>query len=73
MHQKPYIEEILQRLDMTEVKHARNPERPGTAAKLQSRRLTAEEAEYMQTVPFREAAGALFYLCRAPALTSRML
>ena len=65
LHQKPYIEEILQRLGTTEAKHARSPERPGTAAKLQSRRLTPEEAEYMQTVPFREAVGALFYLCRS--------
>ena len=64
LHQRPYIEEILQRLNVEGAKHARSPERPGTAAKLRSRALLPEEQDYMQSVPYREAVGALFYLCR---------
>ena len=64
LHQGPYIEEILLRLGIVEGRHARSPERPGTAAKLRSRTLSISETEFMQSVPYRESVGALFYLCR---------
>ena len=64
LHQRPYIEELLERLGLEDGRHARTPERSGTAAKLRTRDLTTAEKEYMSSVPFREAVGALFYLCR---------
>ena len=64
LHQLPYIEEILSRLHLSNCKHARSPERPGTAGKLRLRSLSPAEMEYMATVPYREAVGALFYVSR---------
>ena len=64
LHQGPYIDELLDRLGMTSVTPARSPERPGSKTKLQPTEMTPEEREFMSTVPYKEAVGALFYLAR---------
>ena len=67
LHQQPYLEEVLARLGLEDIKHAKSPERGGTKAKLVplQAELTGREREFMDTVPYREAVGALFYLARA--------
>ena len=65
LHQQPYINEILCRLNMQDCKPAATPERVGTSAKLRpTGSLTTSEEKFMQKIPYREAVGALFYLCR---------
>ena len=67
LHQEPYLEQVLARLGLEDIKHAASPERGGTKAKLQplAAELTPPEQEFMAAVPYREAVGALFYLARA--------
>ena len=66
LHQRPYILELLERLDLQSVKHAASPERVGSKAKLREvDNLSPADREFMASVPYREAVGALFYLSRA--------
>jgi hypothetical protein len=65
--QEGYIRELLARFNMTGCKPADSPERTGAHAKLRAlrRELTTAEATFMQSVPYREAVGALWYIARA--------
>ena len=64
LHQGPYIDELLDRLGMAEAQPARSPERPGSKNRLRPTEMTAAERDFMATVPYKEAVGALFYLAR---------
>ena len=64
MHQKPYIDDLLERLNMTGVAAAKSPASPGTGARLRRRELSEADRELMAAVPYKEAVGALFYLAR---------
>jgi hypothetical protein len=67
LSQEAYIDELIERLDLTGCKGASSPEAPGTKAKLARRDgpLTHAEAEFMASVPYKSAVGALFYVARA--------
>ena len=67
LHQKPYIEQVLERLNLADIKHASSPERAGTEARLTpyEGELGAAEREFMTSVPYKEAVSALFYLSRS--------
>ena len=65
LHQRQYIEDLLVRLNLQDLKFASSPERAGTAAKLRPRTsLTADEQKFMDSVPYNAAVGALFYIAR---------
>ena len=67
LHQGPYIDSVLERLGLDQVKHSASPERGGTAAKLRPQRgpMSPEDQAFMKGVPYKEAVGALFYLARS--------
>ena len=67
LHQKQYIEQVLDRLGITDIKHALSPERAGTEARLTpyEGELSGAERDFMEAVPYKEAVGALFYLARS--------
>ena len=67
LHQSPYITQVLDRLGLTDCKHALSPERAGTEARLApyEGELSAAEKSFMAAVPYKEAVGALFYLARS--------
>ena len=67
LHQKPYIEQVLERLNLSDIRHASSPERSGTEARLTpyEGEQRAAEREFMASVPYKEAVSALFYLSRS--------
>jgi hypothetical protein len=67
LHQAPKILELLKRLGLDDVNPASSPAKAGTAAKLMpvEGELSEEDALFMAGVPYKEAVGALFYICRA--------
>ncbi len=67
LHQRQYIEQVLDRLGLTDIKHASSPERAGTEARLApyEGELGEAEREFMAAVPYKEAVGALFYMARS--------
>ena len=65
LHQRPYIEELLGRLNVREGQTAKSPEKPGTKAKLRPvTEWRPGEERFMSEVPYREAVCALFYIAR---------
>ena len=64
LHQGPYIDELLDRLGLTNALPASSPLRPGSKERLRAVPMSPAEKEFMSTVPYREAVGALFYLAR---------
>ena len=64
LHQGPYIDELLDRLGLTNALPASSPLRPGSKERLRAVPMSPAEKEFMSTVPYREAVGALFCLAR---------
>jgi hypothetical protein len=67
VHQAPKIKELLERLGLDDVAFAPSPAKAGTKEKLHplTEPLSEEDELFMEAVPYREAVGALFYICRA--------
>ena len=67
LSQTGYITEILDRLNLEGSAGALSPEKPGSSEKLQAAEgeMGEAEQEFMSTVPYKGAVGALFYLARA--------
>jgi hypothetical protein len=67
VHQAPKIKELLQRLGLEDVAFAASPAKAGTHHKLHAltEPLSEEDELFMDGVPYKEAVGALFYICRA--------
>jgi hypothetical protein len=65
IHQSPYVRRVMARLGITQ-SGAQSPMRPGSSQKLKPRYdLSEEESAFMQSVPYKSAVGALFYVARA--------
>jgi len=67
LSQEPYIKELLSRLDLQHIKEETSPAIAGTQHKL-TKAMEASSVEtkaIMASVPYREAVGALHWLCRA--------
>jgi hypothetical protein len=65
IHQAPYVHRVMDKLGIFP-RGAQSPMRPGSAQKLQPRLdLTPEETDFMKSVPYKSAVGALFYVARA--------
>ena len=66
LSQQAYIEEVLDRLGLTDCAHQLSPEATGSGAKLRpiGRVLSPSEKEFMAAVPYRAAVGALWYVAR---------
>jgi hypothetical protein len=67
VHQAPKIKALLERLGLGDVALASSPAKAGTKDKLHPllEPLSEEDALFMAAVPYKEAVGALFYICRA--------
>ena len=69
LSQTAYIEELLERVCMTNCAGAASPEVPGSKGKLRKRaegdHLAPNEAALMASVNYKSAVGALFYVARA--------
>jgi transposase InsO family protein len=67
VHQAPKIKALLERLGLGDVAYEKSPAKAGTKHKLHPllEPLSEEDALFMAAVPYKEAVGALFYICRA--------
>jgi hypothetical protein len=66
LDQQLYIEELLDRLDLSSCREELSPEATGTKARLKPHvgSLSSADATFMAEVPYREAVGALWWLAR---------
>ena len=66
IHQGAYIDTLLERLGLGSAPPASTPMLAGSSGKLTSQKgpVAPDVQDFMSTVPYREAVGALFYLAR---------